>query len=242
EKGAFTGAISRKRGRFERSNHGTIFLDEIGELPPHAQVRLLRVLQNREIERVGGVARIPLDIRVIAATNRNLESLVRSGQFREDLWFRLNVFPIAIPPLRERKQDIPALIRHFIGTRAKALKLARLPRLAPGALEQLVNYDWPGNVRELQNVIERALILSRGDDLTFDQLFRRSGTQTASAPASAARQVDYRQMSVRYFTQILDATDGRIQGPDGAAELTGLNPSTLRSKLRKLGVPYGARR
>lgn len=163
EKGAFTGAISQKRGRFERADKGTIFLDEIGELPPAAQVRLLRVLQSREIERVGGVKTIPLDIRIIAATNRNLEEMVKHKLFREDLWFRLNVFPISIPPLRHRTSDIPALVQYFIERKAKDLKLGEIPELAAGGIDTLMSYDWPGNVRELENIVERALILHRGE-------------------------------------------------------------------------------
>ena len=170
EKGAFTGALSQKRGRFERANGGTIFLDEIGEMPLSAQVRLLRVLQTREIERLGGAKTISLDIRIIAATNRNLESMVKNKQFREDLWFRLNVFPILVPPLRDRTNDIPALVRHLIERKAKELKLSDTPDLAPGGIETLMAYDWPGNVRELENVIERALILHRGASLHFDEL------------------------------------------------------------------------
>ena len=147
EKGAFTGALSQKRGRFERADKGTIFLDEIGELPAAAQVRLLRVLQSREIERVGGVKTISLDIRVIAATNRNLEEMVKNRKFREDLWFRLNVFPILVPPLRHRKSDIPSLVQHFIDRKAKELKIAAIPILGDGAIDTLMAYDWPGKVR-----------------------------------------------------------------------------------------------
>jgi transcriptional regulator with GAF, ATPase, and Fis domain len=161
EKGAFTGALSQKRGRFERADKGTIFLDEIGELPAAAQARLLRVLQSREIERVGGVETISLDIRVIAATNRNLEEMVKNRKFREDLWFRSNVFPILVPPLRHRSSDIPSLVKHFIDRKAKELKISATTTLAHGAIDSLMAYDWPGNVRELENVIERAMILHR---------------------------------------------------------------------------------
>ena len=170
EKGAFTGALSQKLGRFERAHNGTIFLDEIGELPPPAQVRLLRVLQQREIERVGAVKTIPLDIRIIAATNRDLDLMVKNQLFREDLWFRLNVFPVCIPPLRERKMDLPSLVRHFIEVKARELKLATTPTLAPGMIDTLLDYHWPGNIRELQNVIERALILNPTGPLRFDHL------------------------------------------------------------------------
>lgn len=167
EKGAFTGALSQKRGRFERADKGTIFLDEIGELPLHAQVRLLRVLQNKTIERVGGQEQIELDIRVIAATNRNLDSMVESGTFRKDLLFRLNVFPIRIPALRNRKSDIPALVQFFMQQKVKELKLPAVPVLAENAVCELTAYHWPGNVRELQNIIERALILNPRGPLEF---------------------------------------------------------------------------
>uniref|UniRef100_UPI0026F0337F sigma-54 interaction domain-containing protein n=1 Tax=Malonomonas rubra TaxID=57040 RepID=UPI0026F0337F len=168
EKGAFSGAIAQKRGRFEQAQGGTIFLDEIGELPPAAQVRLLRVLQNREIERVGGHQSIPVDIRVIAATHRNLEKLVAEEAFREDLWFRINAFPISIPPLRYRKEDIPLLLQYFLTRKAAEFGFRNAPPIAPGALEKLVDYPWPGNVRELENVVERALIQNKGRTLTLD--------------------------------------------------------------------------
>lgn len=173
EKGAFTGALSRKRGRFERAHRGTIFLDEIAELPPPAQVRLLRVLQSKEIERVGGSKTIDVDIRIIAATHRNLEEMIRSERFREDLWFRLNVFPIIIPPLRQRKEDIPSLVNHFIEQKSIDMKLTNIPKLAYGAIEQLMSYDWPGNVRELENVIERTLILDRTGPLDFNNVLMK---------------------------------------------------------------------
>jgi len=156
EKGAFTGALSRKRGRFERADAGTILLDEIGEMPLEAQVRLLRVIQHREIERVGGTERIPVDIRIIAATNHDLATMVKAGRFREDLWFRLNVFPIEVPPLRDRSSDIPALVQHLIERKAGELKIAETPQLAPGAIDDLMAYAWPGNVRELDGQCARA--------------------------------------------------------------------------------------
>ncbi len=160
EKGAFTGAISQRRGRFERADSGTIFLDEIGELPLQVQVKLLRVLQNREFERVGGTETIRPDIRIIAATNRNLEQMVNEKKFREDLWFRLNVFPIYVPPLRARKEDIPELAHHFVEIKSVELKLPAFPKISSKAMGLLTSYDWPGNVRELQNVVERELILN----------------------------------------------------------------------------------
>ena len=239
EKGAFTGALSQKRGRFERAHNGTIFLDEIGELPLQAQTRLLRVLQSKEIERVGGVDTISLDIRIIAATNRDLEEMVIKEEFREDLWFRLNVFPIRVPPLRERTVDIPALIQHFINLKAKELKLASIPPIAPGAIDWAMSYRWPGNVRELQNVIERALILNPQGPLTFDGL----GAQTPqSAPPTEISPPDSYNLDetiAHHINRVLQITKGRINGPDGAAELLGVNPSTLRNRMKKLSIEYG---
>lgn len=170
EKGAFTGAISKKIGRFERAHGGTIFLDEIGELPLEAQVRLLRVIQEREIERVGGTDTIPIDIRIICATNRNLKDMINRGTFREDLFFRINVFPIFIPPLHKRIEDIPLLIEHFLKKKALEMGLREIPKIQPEDMTILKTYSWPGNVRELQNIIERALILSQGKCLNFEQI------------------------------------------------------------------------
>ena len=169
EKGVFTGAIEQKRGRFERADHGTIFLDEIGELPPQAQVRMLRVLQEKVIERVGGSRPISVDIRIIAATHRNLEEMIRSNRFRQDLLFRINVFPITVPPLRDRKEDIPSLVHYFIRKKTRELKLNSVGP-APGAMDRLLAYSSPGNLRELENVIEREMILSREGFLKFDLL------------------------------------------------------------------------
>ena len=169
EKGAFTGAVTQRRGRFERADKGTIFLDEVGELPAQAQVRLLRVLQEKEIERVGGSQAIKIDIRIISATHRNLEEMVAEGVFRADLYYRLGVFPIRIPPLRERRADIPALVSHFMEKKVHEMGLRITPTLAPGAIDRLLRYDWPGNVREVANVVERALIQSNGKPLTFDE-------------------------------------------------------------------------
>ncbi len=239
EKGAFTGALSQKRGRFERANNGTIFLDEIGELPLPAQVRLLRVLQSHEIERVGGVKTIPLDIRIIAATNRNLDKMVKSNQFREDLWFRLNVFPIQIPPLRQRSMDIPSLIQHFISLKARELKLPSIPTLSPGALEPLMAYTWPGNVRELQNVIERALILNPSGPLTFDHLEIIEPSEPAASPVAAEGTDDLDQVIANHIRHVLSKTAGKVSGHNGAAAKLGVNPSTLRNRMKKLGIRFG---
>lgn len=239
EKGAFTGALARKRGRFERANKGTIFLDEIGELPLQAQVRLLTVLQSKEIERVGGVKTIPLDIRIIAATNRNLEDMVKHHQFREDLWFRLNVFPIWIPPLRERISDMPALVQHFINLKSRELKLPAIPTLSSGAIDPLMEYHWPGNVRELENVVERALILNPNGPLTFEHLNLRQPKKNIDLRRQREETSNLDDVISRHIRRVLSKAKGKVNGPDGAAALLGINPSTLRNRMRKLGIDYG---
>jgi formate hydrogenlyase transcriptional activator len=242
EKGAFTGALSQKRGRFERSNHGTIFLDEIGELPPQAQVRMLRVLQYKEIERVGGTNSISVDIRLIAATNRKLEEMVKAKQFREDLWFRLNVFPILIPPLRERKGDIPALVRHFVRHKSRELKLPEPPPLARGVIDRLMGYPWPGNVRELENVVERALILSKGEPLTFGDLAgAKSGDASSVVIEPQDQSLKLDEVMSGHIRRVLEMTNGKVHGKGGAAELLGINSSTLRNRMNQLGIAYGRR-
>jgi formate hydrogenlyase transcriptional activator len=240
EKGAFTGAIEHKRGRFERADHGTIFLDEIGELPVHAQIRMLRVLQEKEIERVGGAQTIPVDIRMIAATHRNLQDMVRANQFREDLWFRINVFPIRVPPLRERKEDIPSLVYHFINKKIKQLKLPAAPELSPGAIDRLTAYHWPGNVRELENVVERELILNKGEPLDFRILAAGDEILTPKTLASLPDDpFNLDEATALHIQRALQKTRGIVHGPGGAAAILGINPSTLRSKMKKLGIPYG---
>ncbi len=243
EKGAFTGALFQKRGRFERADGGTLFLDEIGELPLQAQVRMLRVLQYKEIERVGGSNPISVDIRIIAATNRSLEKMVTERQFREDLWFRLNVFPIQVPSLKERSGDIPALVNHLMKRKCRELKIHTPPQLAPGAIDRLIDYHWPGNVRELENVIERALILSKGMPLSFNDLFtdkqdRNSVIGNSSDNASLQKLDDHISQHIR---AVLAATNGKVHGKGGAAEILGINPSTLRNKMNQLGISYGRR-
>ncbi len=247
EKGAFTGALARKRGRFERANGGTIFLDEVAELPPAAQVRLLRVLQTKEIERVGGSEPVQVNVRIIAATHRNLEQMVKDGRFRGDLWFRLNVFPITIPPLRLRKADIPALVAHFIERKTRQMNLAHTLVPAPGALEKLKNYDWPGNVRELENAVEREMIraYAKGPDqpLTFSDFAwqeneARNATR-ADAPPAGEKPLPLELVIGRHIKEVMGQTGGKVQGEDGAAALLGLHPSTLRARMRKLGIPFG---
>ncbi len=242
EKGAFTGAIARKRGRFERAHTGTIFLDEIGELPAAVQVRLLRVVQQHVIERVGGTEPIAVDVRIVSATHRNLEGLVRSGAFREDLWFRLNVLPIMIPPLRRRLDDIPALVRHFIERKSRELKISTLPALAPGALERLQAYHWPGNVRELENLVERAILQSqfsgRQGLLTFTDLAPGPGGQGVSRETEGpVESLD--AVIAAHIRKVLEKTGGKVEGKGGAAARLGVHPSTLRARMRKLGIAYG---
>jgi transcriptional regulator with GAF, ATPase, and Fis domain len=240
EKGAFTGAVEQKRGRFERADKGTIFLDEIGELPPWAQVRLLRVLQTQEIERVGGSPPIRLDIRVIAATHRDLRQMVRAGEFREDLWFRINAFPIPIPPLRQRKMDIPLLVDHFMHKKALELGIHTLPSLAPGAVDRLSSHSWPGNVRELENAVERALIKHRQGPLFFHRALEHPEEDRPSVSLSNDRsQLTLDEVIQDHISQALEAANGKVNGPGGAAALLGLHPNTLRNRMRKLHIPFG---
>jgi formate hydrogenlyase transcriptional activator len=235
EKGAFTGAIARRIGRFELADGGTIFLDEIGEIPLEVQVKLLRVLQEREFDRVGGgKAPISVDVRVIAATNRDLLAAVREKKFREDLYYRLNVFPLRLPPLRERKADIP-LLAHFL-VKKFATSIGKLiERISAEALERLDAYDWPGNVRELENVIERAVILSPGPVLDIDpDVFvpRAMGSPSAVEESSQALE----EVERAHICKVLEETSWIIEGPKGAARVLGLHPNTLRSRLKKLGI------
>ena len=240
EKGAFTGAVSSYRGRFERANGGTIFLDEIGELPLDAQVRLLRVLQKREIERIGSTGTIEVDIRVVAATHRNLEEMVAEGKFRQDLLFRLNVFPVVIPPLRDRKSDIPALVQYFFQKKGRELGVRHTPRITQDFLDRLMSYDWPGNVRELENVIERALILNRSDPVTFEDSTALPYVSESGGGGVNTGDVLLLDEAMKLHIQTaLDRCGGRVEGRAGAAELLGIKPNTLRARMRKLGVPFG---
>jgi transcriptional regulator with GAF, ATPase, and Fis domain len=244
EKGAFTGAVALKRGYFERAHRGSIFLDEIGELPLQAQVRLLRVLQNREINRVGGSRPVPVDVRIITATHQNLEEMIRTRQFREDLWFRLNIFPITIPPLRHRKEDIPTLFHHFLQKKAKELRIHPLPPVSATDIERLQDYDWPGNVRELENLAERTLIRSRGRHETVRLEVEFLGGigspedhRSPGHPTPALLSLD--QAMAAHIKQVLKVTKGKIYGPRGAAEWLEINPNTLRSRMKKLNIPFG---
>lgn len=244
ERGAFTGAVATKRGRFERADGGTIFLDEIGELHPEAQVKLLRFLQEKEFERVGGTETHKVNVRVIAATHRNLGKMVETGKFREDLWFRLNVFPMTIPPLRERKDDIPTLVMYFISKKSRELNLTSSPVPTSELMMKLKDYDWPGNVRELQNVVERALIVS-GDGPFFIPGFSGNPLSGNKGPDVADKLQDgsdfptLEEVDKTHIRQAMQLSRGRIQGTGGAAELLGMQPNTLRAKMRKLKIPYG---
>ncbi|MDJ0766402.1 MAG: sigma 54-interacting transcriptional regulator [Myxococcota bacterium] len=244
EKGAFTGATERKRGRFERAHRGTLFLDEIGELSPEAQVKLLRILQEHKFERVGGTQTIDADVRVIAATHRDLEQMVRDGSFREDLWYRLSVLPIRIPPLRLRREDIPLLIQYFVERKAREMSLARIPRVPTHDLDRLKRYNWPGNVRELQNIVERALILSSGDGLHFPDLTSPGlDPNRSSTSRPTGRPMTLDQAMAEHIRSVLDQVRWQVAGKGGAAEILQMNPSTLRFRMKKLGIvknqPFG---
>ncbi len=228
EKGAFTGATQQRKGRFELADKGTLFLDEVSELSPTAQAKLLRVLQEKEFERVGGTESVRVDVRVIAATNRDLRGQVSVGRFREDLFYRLNVFPIRVPPLRERRSDIPLLARHFLDRFAQALGKP-FEGCAPRFLAELEGYAWPGNVRELENVIERAAILSPGPLLDSEEALRMQ-----APPALSGGTLE--DVERAYIVRVLEEKHWIIEGDDGAAAALGLNPSTLRGRLRKLGI------
>jgi len=239
EKGAFTGAMAQRRGRFERADKGTIFLDEIGELPPQAQVRLLNVIQNREIERVGGTKSIRVDIRIISATNRNLAEMIRSKGFREDLWFRLNVFPITIPPLRQRREDIPSLVHYFIEKKTMELKMENKPKLAPLAMDRLQSYDWPGNVRELENLVERALIRQRHESLTFEDLVTPETHSFEEKTRDLHENIEsLDKITALHIKKAMKLAQWKVEGSGGAAELLKIHPNTLRKKMDKLGILY----
>jgi formate hydrogenlyase transcriptional activator len=234
EKGAFTGAVQKRIGRFELADKGTLFMDEVGELPLDTQVKLLRVLQEREFERVGSTKAMKVDVRLIAATNRDLEREVKEGRYRADLFYRLNVFPIRIPPLRERPSDIPLLVQHFLAQFQR--KLAKpLRSVSPSALEQLQRYPWPGNIRELQNVLERACVLARGPEVELASALRVAPT-SALASDSAAPIPTLAEHQRTQIRRALAAAHGRLHGPKGAAALLGVNASTLRSRMQKLGL------
>ncbi|HEU4434235.1 MAG TPA: sigma 54-interacting transcriptional regulator [Pyrinomonadaceae bacterium] len=244
EKGAFTGADSRRIGRFEIANRGTIFLDEVGELPLDLQAKLLRVLEEGEFDRVGGAQTVKVDVRVIAATNRNLEDAVRVGDFRSDLYYRLNIFPITLPPLRDRKEDIPMLVKHLV--KQLGQKLGKTIEAIPHeTMARLKNYPWPGNIRELRNVIERAVIITHGPTLRLiDDLDSQARELESQKDAMKTEPFGdlvvagetLEQTEYNVITRTLKNVHWKLEGPGGAAELLNIHPSTLRSKMRKLGI------
>jgi formate hydrogenlyase transcriptional activator len=231
ERGAFTGALTQKAGRFELADRGTLFLDEIGDISLDVQAKLLRALQEREFERLGSARTIRVDVRLIAATHRDLSVLIRNNQFREDLFYRLNVFPIEIPPLRERREDIPLLVHYFV-LRASRQMQKRIRSVPKRAMEALVNADWPGNIRELENFIERCVIFTQSDDLTvpLNQLKKRV-VRGISSGASTFEEAE-RQIII----DALKAASGRISGKSGATLRLGLKRTTLQNKMRKLNI------
>jgi len=241
-RGSFTGAVKDRAGRFETAEGGTIFLDEVGEIPMDIQNRLLRVLQEKRYERVGDDRTRSADVRIVAATNRDLKQAVATGKFREDLYYRLNVFAINVPPLRERLDDIPSLTRHFVDLSARDLKCAK-PRLTRAGIAKLQNYDWPGNVRELRNVIERAVILARGGALDFElplanqPLLAPSAALARDAPEPEfLTEAELQRRERDNLLLVLKKTNWKIKGPDGAAELLGVKPTTLLSRMSKWGL------
>jgi DNA-binding NtrC family response regulator len=236
EKGAFTTALERRVGKFEQAHGGTIFLDEIGELPLQVQSKLLRVLQEKEVERIGGRATVKVDVRIIAATNRNLHKEVAAGRFRMDLYYRINVFPLCLPPLRERKEDIPLLVRHFLLENAR-LSGTPVKTVTPEVMARFTSYSWPGNIRELQHFIERYVVSTRGNLIAEvdmpEELFTES---PASAESATFRQIE--EVDKTHIVEALQRCNGKVSGKGGAAEILGINPNTLTSRMRKLGITW----
>ncbi len=243
EKGAFTGAVARRAGRFEQADGGTLFLDEVGELPLETQAKMLRVLQSSEFERVGGGRALKTDVRVIAASNRDLEQAVRDGRFRRDLYHRLAIFPILLPPLRERREDIPMLAAYLVTRKARRMG-RKIEQISNAVLDRLTSYDWPGNVRELENVLERAIILSPGTSLHLEAIqlgpvsIAKEGERNpqSAEPEKADGNDTLRARERAHILRICNATTWKIKGAGGAAEKLGLNPGTLYSRMKKLGI------
>jgi formate hydrogenlyase transcriptional activator len=232
EKGAFTSAIGQKIGRFELADRGTLFLDEIGEIPLELQSKLLRAIQEQEFERLGGNRTIKVNIRLVAATNRDLKRMMEENQFRSDLYYRLHVFPVHMPPLRERREDIPLLVRYFVHKYAQRMNRA-INSIPTPVMEALVHYDWPGNIRELQNVLERSVILSSGPALHI--AMPEMGETLAAAPATALDTGRQEQERERILHALQDS-GGTVGGPDGAAARLGMRRTTLQSRMKKLGI------
>jgi formate hydrogenlyase transcriptional activator len=236
EKGAFTGAISQKLGRFELANQGTLFLDEVGDIPLELQPKLLRVLQEQEFERLGGTRTIRVNVRLVAATNRELGQMAADSRFRNDLYYRLNVFPLLLPPLRERPDDIPSLVRHFTQRFARRMG-RRIETISTAVMDALVRYPWPGNVRELQNVIERAVILSPGSTLMVSLAdLQVTPAQTATAAPVTTAPVKLIEAEREHILSALTSTRWVVGGPQGAAARLGMKRSTLHWKMKKLGI------
>jgi formate hydrogenlyase transcriptional activator len=230
ERGAFTGAWAQTKGRFQMADGGTLFLDEIGDMPLELQPKLLRALQEKEFERLGGTRTIPVDVRLVAATNRNLEKMVAEREFRSDLYYRLRVFPVTIPALRERREDIPLLVRYFVEKHARRMD-KKIESIPGDAMKALTRWDWPGNIRELENFIERAVILSQGPALRAP-LAELELSSSASSPDAATLESTERQ----HILRVLRESKGVIAGSAGAAARLGLKRTTLNSKLKKLGI------
>ncbi|KIC94040.1 sigma-54-dependent transcriptional regulator [Flavihumibacter solisilvae] len=235
ERGAFTGAVEKRTGKFEQANGGTIFLDEIGEMPLETQVKLLRVLQEKEIERLGGRNTIKTDVRVIASTNRNLEQEIASGRFRLDLFYRLNVFPITLPPLRNRRSDIPLLARHFLRNYSRVTGKS-VDDISPVTLDRLLEYDWPGNIRELENLIERAVLLAKGNRIEEIALPFQTGKKAALPGSDAGTLKSIEENEKEHIITALVQCHGKISGEGGAAQLLNIHVSTLNAKIKKHAI------
>jgi len=233
EKGSFTGAMSRRIGRFELAHGGTIFLDEIGELSLDLQVKLLRIVQEGEFERLGGSTTISVDVRIIAATHRDLKAMVKAGDFREDLFYRLNVFPMTLPPLRERGKDISIIVQSFVDRFSQKMG-KQIDSIPQQVMDELSNYSWPGNVRELENIIERAVILSNGSSLKLQD--RLASVNSMKSETNDASLKTYSAMEKDYIIKVLEYTQWRVSGEQGAATILEMHPNTLRSRMSKLGI------
>jgi transcriptional regulator with GAF, ATPase, and Fis domain len=233
EKGAFTGAMDRKIGRFELADGGSIFLDEIGELPVELQAKLLRILQEGEFERLGNPKTMKVNVRVIAATNRNLQQAIEKKEFREDLYYRLNVFPIVCPPLRDRKEDIPLLVKHFCQKHEGKIG-KKITNVSPKVMDALMAYDWPGNIRELENIIERAMIISPDDTLEYGEWI--PAEKVMSNGNSTPSKTKLEDVEREHIIEVLKKTGWKVSGEKGAAKILGLNPTTLEARMKKMGI------